>query len=74
VSLLDDAREIAATALSRGDGCRICEPWYQEDHRTGCPYGLLPKIVAALEILEEISNGGEIPDASLARRALEAKP
>lgn len=41
------------------------------EHLSWCPWLQTPQIVAALEILQEIANGGETPDASLARRGME---
>lgn len=59
MSLLDDVREVAEISPVRGDGCRMCDGLVSpgsERHAECCPFGLLPRIVAAMEAATMMSR------------------
>jgi hypothetical protein len=79
MSVLDDAQQLLYGMNPGCQGmCLFCygteSPLTQNapiEHKPGCVYLRRGRIVAALEALQEIANGGETPDAALARRALD---
>ena len=59
VSLIDDVRLVAESASPRGDGCRYCDslvPYGTAEHADGCPWGLMPRIVAVLEAADALAD------------------
>lgn len=72
MSPLDAAHQLVARQPDHCPGCGAIL-WANGDHAPDCPWLAMPKIVAALETLQEIANDCETPDAVLAQRALKGE-